>query len=304
MVDLMTRVPRLPVPGETLAGRSFTIGYGGKGGNQAVTAARLGSRVSLVTRIGTDRFGDGAVANYAACGIGARYLLRDADRTTGIATILVDDAAQNCIAIVPGANAALTIADVRAARAAIAAADVVICQLEVPVACAIAAFEIARAAGVTTIFNPAPAADVPADIWRLTDIAVPNEIEAALVTGIAVESDVDAERAGHFLLARGARAAIVTRGSRGSLVVTADGSERIATVRVEPIDTTGAGDAFVGTLAVCLAAGVPLGDAARRAGIVAALSVTRPGTQTSFPSRAEAAAFLAEHGFSLPKGER
>ncbi len=302
MVDLVTRVPRLPVAGETLAGHSFALGYGGKGGNQAVTAAKLGAEVALVTRVGGDPFGQGALANYRDCGIDARYILQDAQQVTGVAPIFVDDAAQNCIAIVPGANNALTPADVGAAAAAIAGADVVVCQLEVPVAAVIEAFRIARGAGVTTIFNPAPAAVVPEEVWRLTDIAIPNETEAELLTGIHVGDDAQAEHAARELLARGARAVIVTLGRRGSLVVEAAGVERIFPVEIEAVDSTGAGDAYVGTLAVCLGAGLSLVAAARRANLVAALSVTRPGTQSSFPDRETAAAFVAQHGLELLPG--
>lgn len=299
MVDLVSRVPRLPAMGETLAGRSFALGYGGKGGNQAVTVARLGAQVSLVTRIGGDRFGDDALANYRAAGIDVRFVGRDERQVTGVATIFVDDDAQNCIVIVPGANDALSPADVDAAASAIAGADVVVCQLETPVAAAIAAFRIARGAGVRTIFNPAPAAAVPDEIWQLTDIAVPNETEAALLTGIAVADDAQAEAAARALLTRGARAVILTLGQRGSLVVTPDASERIAPVRVAAVDTTGAGDAYVGTLAACLGSGQPLVEAARRANLVAALSVTRAGTQTSFPDAVTAQSFLAEHGLAF-----
>lgn len=299
MVDLVSRVPRLPAMGETLAGRSFALGYGGKGGNQAVTVARLGAQVSLVTRIGGDRFGDDALANYRAAGIDVRFVGRDERQVTGVATIFVDDDAQNCIVIVPGANDALSPADVDAAASAIAGADVVVCQLETPVAAAIAAFRIARGAGVRTIFNPAPAAAVPDEIWQLTDIVVPNETEAALLTGIAVADDAQAEAAARVLLTRGARAVILTLGQRGSLVVTPDASERIAPVRVAAVDTTGAGDAYVGTLAACLGSGQPLVEAARRANLVAALSVTRAGTQTSFPDAVAAQSFLAEHGLAF-----
>jgi ribokinase len=299
MVDLVSRVTRLPVMGETLAGHSFTLGYGGKGGNQAVTAARLGASVALVTRIGGDRFGDGALANYRDRGVDVRHVLQDAQQVTGVATIFVDDAAQNCIVIVPGANDALCAADVQAAAPAIEAADVVVCQLEVPVAAANAAFEIARAAGVKTIFNPAPAAAVPPGLWALTDVVVPNETEAELLTGVHVGDDAQAETAARVLLARGSRAVILTLGARGSLIVTSDQVERIAPVHVDAVDSTGAGDAYVGTLAVCLAAGLSLTAAARRANLVAAYSVMHAGTQTSFPDAAAAEQFLARYDLTL-----
>jgi ribokinase len=301
-VDLVTRVPRLPAPGETIVGRSFSIGNGGKGGNQAVMAANLGAAVTLVSRIGGDDFGASALANYRARGIDVRFVVRDETAATGVAPIFVDDDAQNCIAVVPGANGALSAADVHAAAAAIAAADVLICQLEVPLEAVHAAFALARAAGVISILNPAPAADVPADIWQLTDIVVPNETEAALLTGRAVDDDARAERAARALLAYGPGVVIVTLGVRGSLVVTGGFAERVAPVAVAAVDTTGAGDAYVGTLAVCLAAGMPALEAARRANLVAALSVTQAGTQTSFPDARAAAEFVARHGLSLPVG--
>jgi ribokinase len=299
MVDLVTRVSRLPAMGETLAGRSFAVGFGGKGGNQAIAAAKLGAHVTLVGRVGGDRFGADALANYRDWGVDVRHVLPDAQQVTGVAPIFVDDAAQNCIVIVPGANGAVCAADVSAAAAAIEAADVVVCQLEVPPAAAIAAFRIARGAGVTTVFNPAPAAAVPDELWRLTDVAVPNETEAELLTGIRVADEADAEAAARAILARGARAVILTLGQRGSLVVTATGVDRIAPVSVAAIDSTGAGDAYVGTLAVCLAAGLSLPAAARRANIVAAYSVTRAGTQTSFPDHATARDVLARHELGL-----
>lgn len=300
MIDLVTRVPRLPKLGETLAGSSFAMGYGGKGGNQAVTAAKLGANVTIVTRIGSDSFGDGALENYRSHGIDVRYVVRDAERVSGVAPILVDDDAQNVVVIVPGANAALDASDVAAARAAIEAADVLVCQLEVPAQTVLAAFGVAKAAGVRTIFNPAPAGIVPDALWRLTDVALPNETEAEALTGIAVADDRDAERAARALLERGAGAVILTLGRRGSLVVTADRVERIEPVYVAAVDPTGAGDAYVGTLAMCLAAKMSLLDAARRANLVAALSVTAAGTQTSFPDRAAAQAFVARYGLDLP----
>jgi ribokinase len=300
MVDLVTRLPRLPAPGETLIGYSFALGHGGKGGNQAVTAAQLGADVTLIGRVGGDRFGDDALANYRARGVNAGHVGQDPQQVTGVATIFVDDAAQNCIAIVAGANGAVCAADVEAATAALVAADIVVAQLEVPVAAAIAAFRIARAAGVKTIFNPAPAVAVPDEVWRLTDVAVPNETEAEQLTGVRVVDDPSAQGAAHALLARGARAVILTLGRRGSLVVTPNAVERVEPVRVDAVDSTGAGDAFVGTLAVCFGAGLSLHDAARRANLVAALSVTRNGTQTSFPDYATAQAFLARYDLALP----
>jgi ribokinase len=302
MVDLVTRVSRLPTAGETLHGKSFAIGYGGKGGNQAVMAAKLGAKVTLVTRVGRDDFGDAAMANYRSFGLDLRYVRQDALHATGVAPIFVDDAAENCIVIVAGANSALTPADVHIAAQAITSAGVVVCQLEIPLETVQSALALARTAGIPTILNPAPAAAVPDALWALTDIAVPNESEAALLTGLPVDDDAQAERAARALLARGPRVVVLTLGRRGSLVVTSGETVHVAPLEeVRAVDTTGAGDAFVGTLAVCLAAGLTVVDAAHRANLVAGLSVTRAGTQTSFPDRATAQAHAATHGYPLPQ---
>ena len=299
MIDLVTRVPRMPKLGETMPGSSFALGYGGKGGNQAVMAAKLGADVDIVTRIGSDSFAAGALANYRALGVGVQHVAHDPERVTGVAPIFVDDTGQNFVVIVPGANTALDAADVAAANAVIAGADVLVCQLEVPVETVLAAFLTAREAGVLTIFNPAPAGHVPDELWQLTDVAVPNETEAEALTGIEVSNDSDAERAARLLMSRGVRAAIVTLGRRGSLVVSPDGVSRIEPIDVAAVDSTGAGDAFVGTLAVCLAGGLSLFEAARRANIIAALSVTAAGTQTSFPDLAAARTALAAYDLAL-----
>jgi ribokinase len=298
-VDLVARVPRLAKTGETLVGSAFALSNGGKGGNQAVMAAKLGAAVTIVTRVGSDAFGDGALANYRANGIDVTYVARDALLPSGVAVILVNDAAQNSIVIVPGANGALSVDDVANAQTAIEAATVLVCQLEVPVATVLAAFQIARRAGVVTILNPAPAVAVPQELWRLTDVAVPNETEAETLTGIGVVDDRDAERAGRALLARGTGAAIVTLGQRGSLIVTPERIERIASPVVKAVDATGAGDAFVGTLAYCLGAGFSLFEAAQRANLVGAFSVTGRGTQISYPDLHTAERYLGEHGLTL-----
>lgn len=300
-IDLVTRVPRLPKLGETMVGLSFALNNGGKGGNQAVMAAKLGAQVTIVTRIGSDGFAAGALENYRSNGIDVQYAVQDPQRVSGVATIFVDDDAQNVIVIVPGANDALDAHDIAAANAAIVRADVVVCQLEAPVETVLAAFTAAKRAGVMTLFNPAPATRVPDELWRLSDVALPNETEIEAFTGVNVADDKDAERAARALLARGAGSVIVTLGRRGSLVVTRESVERIEPVTVAAVDPTGAGDAYVGTLAVCLAARMPLLDAARRANLVAALTVTKAGTQASYPDLAAAQRFLAAYGLALPR---
>lgn len=295
-IDLITKVPRLPKLGETMIGHSFHLGYGGKGANQAVMAARLGAQVTMVTKLGRDVFGDGTLKNYRDQGIDTTYVMFDDASSSGVAPIFVNDDAQNFIVIVPGANFALSPADAQAARAAILGADILVCQFEVPVETTLEAFRIAKSGGVRTILNPAPAAPIADELMRLTDILAPNETETELLTGQPVATPAQAEAAARTLLARGAKTIILTLGERGALLVDAHTVEQIPAIKVDAVDPTGAGDAFVGSLAVYLGAGAPLSSAIRRANAVAALSVTRIGTQVSFPPRAEADAFLSRHG--------
>lgn len=294
-IDLIARVPRLPKLGETLAGHSFHLGYGGKGANQAVMAAKLGAQVTMVTKVGRDVFGEGTVRNYQEHGIEATYVQFDDERFSGVAPILVDDSAQNVIVIVPGANLGLSPADVQSAAPAIRSADTVVCQLEVPVETTLEAFRVAKTAGVRTVLNPAPAAPLPDELLRLTDLCVPNEPEAEALTGHVVATREDAEAACRILLGRGPHVVIITLGERGALLADGETVEHVPAVRVTAVDPTGAGDAFIGSLAVFLGEGSGVREAVRRANAVAALSVTRLGTQVSFPTRAVADAFLAQH---------
>jgi ribokinase len=292
-VDLTFRTARLPRVGETVAGHAFHLGFGGKGANQAVIAARLGARVTLVGKVGRDVFGEQTLAHYRAEGVDTAHLRVDPDRPSGTAAIVVDDEARNCIIVVPGANEALSPADVRASAAAVGSADVLLCQLEVPAETTREALRLARAAGVRTVLNPAPAAPLPPDLLALADLCIPNETEAELLTGEPVTTPAQAEAAARSLLRQGPRAVLVTLGSRGVLIADGPAAEHLPALPVAAVDPTGAGDAFIGGLAVFLAEGCPLREAARRASAVAALSVTRLGTQTAFPRRAEVDAFLA-----------
>jgi len=297
-IDLVSRVPRLPRLGETIVGHSFHMGFGGKGANQAVTAARLGAQVTMVTKVGRDVFGENTVGNYRRQNVDTTHVLFDETRFSGAATIFVDDNAQNVIVVVPGANMGLSPDDVRRAAPAIRTADAVICQLEVPVETTLEAFRIAQAARVRTILNPAPAAPLPDELLGLCDLCVPNETETESLTGRPVTTVQDATAAGRMLLRRGPRVVIITLGARGALLLDGETPHHIPSVEVDAVDPTGAGDAFIGSLAVFLAEGAPLAKAVSRANAVAALSVTRVGTQLSFPSRAEADAFLAAHGLA------
>jgi ribokinase len=279
-MDLNAYVDRFPRPGETLPGRSFTTGFGGKGANQAVMAARRGADVRFIARVGDDPFGRDMLAHFAAEGIDTRFVLTTPGTATGAALITIDAAGRNTIVVVPGSNGALTAADIEAARGAIETADDLVCQMEVPLEANLAAIRIANAAKVPVIFNPAPAPPaLPDSLYASLAVLCLNETEAATLGG--TESDPLAAARG--FLDRGAKRIVLTLGERGCVVVTADGARTIPAPRVNAVDTTGAGDAFVGSLAVDLAAGLDLHRAADRACRVAALTVQHPGTQASYP---------------------
>jgi ribokinase len=286
-MDLVSFVERMPRVGETILGQRFQMGFGGKGANQAVMAARLGAQVALIARVGQDLFGQNMLENFAAQGIDTTHVSVDDATSTGVAPIAVDAQGQNAIIVVGGANDRLTPEHVRAARATIAACQVLVCQLEVPVETTRAALELARESGATTIFNPAPArAALPDELIALADVFCPNESETELLTGMPVAGDAEAEAAARSLLARGARAVVLTLGARGALLVTPDEATLLPAPRVTPVDTTGAGDAFVGSLAFFLASGQGLREAVVRAIRIASVSVQSAGTQASFPARA------------------
>jgi ribokinase len=283
-LDMNSYVTRFPAPGETIHGQRFTTGYGGKGANQAVMAARLGAEVTFVGKVGSDLFGRDMQANFRNEGIDIRHVQTTDEAASGVAVITIDATGMNSIIVIPGANGLLTAEDVEAARPAIEGADVLVCQLEVPMTANLAAAQIARQAGKTIIFNPAPIGEeAPDELLGLCDIVCPNENESTLLTGQQVTSLADAETAARMLLERGARQVIVTLGERGSLLVDDGQVVHVPAPSVRAVDTTGAGDAFVGTLAYFLAAGAPVVEAMRRATQVAAISVQQPGTQTSYP---------------------
>lgn len=294
VADLAFRAGRMPAIGETIAGSGFAMGPGGKGSNQAVAAARAGAKVSFISRIGADDFGAVAQATWQREGIVAR-VTDDASRPTGAAFIYVNDTTgENAIIVVPGAAAAITAEDVFAVADAITGAAVFVTQLEQPVAAAQRGLEIARQAGVTTIFNPAPAEPVPDALYTLCDYITPNESEAVLLTGIAVTSLDDARRAGDVFLGRGVGTALITLGENGALLHSRSQSLHVPAFNAGPVvETAGAGDAFNGGFAAALARGEPPDRAARFASALAGISVTRPGTAPSMPMLSEVEALLA-----------
>jgi ribokinase len=288
-IDLIAYAPRLPKLGETVVGSNFQMGFGGKGANQAVMAAKLGGAVSIITKLGEDLFGEDTRKNFVDLSIDTTYLSTTADSFTGVAPIWVEESSgNNAIIVAAGANHLLTPADVEHGRVALTTAHVVVCQWEIPNDTVLASLRIAHEAGVTTIFNPAPAQDeIPAAFYPHIDILCPNESETERLTQMPVTSIDEAVAAAQTLLQRGPRTIILTLGERGSLLVNAEGSEHIPAPSVRAVDTTGAGDAFVGSLAFYLAQGHPVVEAMRRANRIAAISVQSPGTQSSFPNLAD-----------------
>jgi ribokinase len=287
-IDLISYVPRLPDLGETLHGTTFAMGYGGKGANQAVMAAKLGADVTMVAKLGRDVFGQGTLANFRRWGVDTRFVASTDGAASGVAPIFVDPAGNNAIVIVTGANDLLTDGEIDEARPAMAEAGVVVCQLEIPVETTQKALRAARAEGTRTVLNPAPARpDLPDELLQLSDVFCPNQGEAGLLTGRQVRTVDDAAKAARTLMDRGAGSVVVTMGDQGCVVVTDGATEHVPAVPVDAVDSTGAGDAFVGALAYLLAAGKPLATSAMLANDVAALSVLGKGTQSSFPDRGD-----------------
>lgn len=282
-MDFTAIAPRLPQPGETVLGEEFLMVPGGKGANQAIAAARQGASTAMIGRIGTDALGDAVIDVLRGERIDVSSVARDAAHGTGIAQIVVGGHGENLIVVVPRANHALDAARVDAQHELIARARVLLVQLEIPLDAVAAALGHARAAGVTTILNPAPAVALPDALLALVDLCIPNETEAEALCARPVD-DVDAAmEAGAALVARGARSALVTLGSRGAVYV--DAARRLAVdpFPVHAVDATAAGDTFCGALAAALAAGVTIEAALRRASAAGALATTVAGASSSIP---------------------
>jgi ribokinase len=290
-MDLVARAPRLPKPGETLAGHAFSQVPGGKGGNQAVAAARLGAQVAMIGCIGGDSNGATLKSALEAEGIDCAALATSGSAPTGVALIVVDDASQNAIVIVAGSNAEVTPASIEAQEARLADADVIVCQLETPPQTVHAALAAGRRLNRTTILNPAPAASkLPVDWFPLIDYLIPNELEAATLSGVPIATTDDARRAAEMLKAKGARNVLVTLGAQGvyALLDGASGTLMPAP-KANAVDTTAAGDTFIGGFAAELARGADVADAIAFGQRAAAIAVTREGAQPSIPHRGEVA---------------
>ena len=285
-MDLVARTPHLPAAGETILGTQFSTVPGGKGANQAVACARLGSATKMFGRVGADVFGAALLQALRADKVDVSAVTTTAGTSSGVAIIAVDDAGQNNIIVVPGANAAMDAADVQRLQHAAADASVLLLQLEVPMPSVLAAAFAARSAGLTVILDPAPAALLPAELYPLVDILTPNEVEARMLVGFDLDAPPAIERAARLLCDRGVGRVVIKLGERGAYFVDGASSGYSPAFKVNAIDTVAAGDAFNGALAAALAGGHPFAAALRWASAAGALCTTKRGAQDAMPDRA------------------
>ncbi len=283
-VDLTTFTDQFPRPGETIFGRSFDMGYGGKGANQAVAARLCGAEVTMVARVGDDMFGEATIENFKSFGIDTSHVHITPGVSSGVAPIFVESSGQNRILVVKGANDLLTPADVDRAGDLLRA-DCIVLQLEIPVETVYYTLRFARAHGVRAILNPAPAQALDLQQAGNADYVVPNETEAEALAGISVREISEARICAQRLLDSGLRRVIVTLGANGALCAGRDAMRHVPAFAVNPVDTTGAGDAFTGSFACFLAGGCEESEAISRSNLYAALSTLAVGTQKSFVSR-------------------
>jgi ribokinase len=289
--DMVVKTESFPLPGETVMGGTFLMSAGGKGANQAVASARLNGKVRFICKLGTDIFGDAALEGLQKEGIDCRYILRDPEVRSGVALITVDKSGQNSIVVAPGANDSLNEKDLEHAEEAFRDADIILLQLEIPMPTVLKAVNLGFREGKKIVLNPAPAKDVPEDIWPKLHLVTPNETELSRYTGMDVEDDLQAREAALTMLEKGVKNVLVTLGSRGALLVSRELEYRIPAFHVEAKDTTAAGDVFNGALCVGLAEGMDWTEAMDFASKAAAISVTRMGAQTSAPTRLETESF-------------
>ncbi len=291
--DLTIQVPHFAACNETVLGDGdFATTQGGKGANQAVAAAAGGLQVHMVGKVGADAFGDAAIADLVSSGVDCDLVTREAQHSTGIAAIFVDSEGNNSITVAPGANACVTVADVRAAKSVIADADIVMLQLEIPIAAVSEAIALANQCGTKIMLDPAPATAALPDLDGV-DYLTPNEIEAESLTGISPAADGGLQKIAREFRKRGVRHVVLTLGKNGCYVASDSAETRIDAIRVTAVDTTGAGDAFNGFLATALAKGLEFRDAAEIACAAASLSVTRSGARANLPGWSDAKKFMA-----------
>ncbi|MCI0440176.1 MAG: ribokinase [Chloroflexi bacterium] len=293
-MDLNVVVPRLPAPGETIVGERFYTSPGGKGANQAVAAAKLGASVRMVGRVGKDAFGSEMLASLRFYGIDASGVALDPRNASGIASILLDARGQNYIIAVYGANMACDEQQVEAAKAALDGADALFLQLEVPIDVSLEVARYARSRGVRVVWDPAPARELPPEVFAALDVLTPNQHEAAALTGIKVTDARSAERAADALLRMGVPTAVVKLGEQGVFYANASERGHVPPFEVEVVDTVGAGDAFGAGMVIALCEGKSLSEAVRYGAAAGAMAVTKRGAQEAMPSREEVEALLAQ----------
>ncbi|MBR5702799.1 MAG: ribokinase [Bacteroidales bacterium] len=284
--DMTIKGERLPVPGETVTGGIFYMGPGGKGANQAVAAQRMGGEVTFICKVGNDIFGDNALEGYKKEGIDISHVMRSS-LASGTALILVDESGENCISVASGANGDITPADIDSVADVIRSAGFLILQLEIPVESVLRAAKIAHEAGVYVILNPAPACELPTELFKYIDLMTPNRTEAQTLSGCPVTDDASLAAAVEKLRSYGVKDFVVTLGSKGSLVFKGGKSEMIPSLKVKAVDATAAGDTFCGALCVGLSEGLDLTEAAKFATKASAITVQRMGAQASIPTRDE-----------------
>jgi ribokinase len=302
-MDLVVCAPRIPHPGETVIGGEFYTAAGGKGSNQAVAAARLGAKVHMVGRVGQDELGAQLMETLEEAGVDHQFVVQDPGSSTGVALITVADSGQNSIVVAPGSNMRLSPDDVDAARGAIGEADILLVQLETPLETVTRALQIARAKGVKTILNPAPARTLPRETFGLVDVLIPNETETAVLTGLSVGTQTEAKTAGVALRKQGVKTVVMTLGERGAIYADAGDVNALSAYEVKAVDTTAAGDAFVGAFAVATAEGKSLSEAVRWGNAAGALAVTKRGAQPSLPDRGALEEILALGTIKPDQGE-
>jgi ribokinase len=293
--DMIVQTPHIPRPGETILGGTFNTAAGGKGANQAVACARAGGPVTFVARVGADMFGDQALQGFREDGINVDFVTKDESAPSGVALIIVDDQGENSIAVASGANGNLSVSDVEAAAETIKTAGILLMQLETPIETIEAASALAVKHGVKVILNPAPAQPLSDALLEQVSILTPNETEAEMLTGIGVQNEADAKKAAQALVDKGVTHVIITLGAAGAYVYSDEFSGMVPGFKVDPVDTTAAGDTFNGTLAVGLAEGKSLAEAVTFANAAAAISVTTLGAQPSAPKREAVEAFLEKN---------
>jgi ribokinase len=291
-MDLVVKSKRIPAKGETILGGDFIMVPGGKGANQAVAAAKLGARVFFIAKLGDDIFGSQSLNNFKKEGVNTRYVLQTKEAPSGVALIMVDDEGNNIIVVAPGANHKLMPDDVKAAESDIASSGALVAQLEVPIETIEFAAELANKSKLPFILDPAPAQKLSPKLLNMVDVLTPNETEAQILTDIEVKDQKSAEAAAKKLLECGVKNVILTMGTSGYLSASKEGTKFVAAKKVTAADSTAAGDAFTGSLAVGLAEGKTLSEAASFANNVAAVSVTKMGAQPSMPTLQEVESFI------------